>query len=162
MNLRTVGLHPDFPNKVWVIIEQPRHEPNRFAYDPLTGNFNRTIYKSLFFYRGFSGAYGWIAGTGMPPEPHFDVIVVTQHDLQPGNVLEASICGMFKRRDDDHKFVALDVESASNVSEPDLAALNPDTYAELMRLYPDVGEQEGRFGGQDARSFLLHNRPAHD
>ena len=50
---------------------------------------------------------------------------------------------MFKRRDADHMFVALDIESASIVSELDLAALNKDNYGELMRLYPEVGERKG-------------------
>ena len=102
MKLQYIGLHPEFPYTVWVIVEQPRHEPYRFVYDPQSGAFTRTTHKSLGYDRGFNGAYGWIAGTGMPPNPHFDVIVVTQQDLQPGAVLEAYICGMFKRRDGDH------------------------------------------------------------
>ena len=162
MNLKSLGLHPDFPTTVWIVIEQPRHEPIRYSYNPATESFTRTTYKSLSFDRGFSGAYGWIAGTGMPPEPHFDVIVVTQRDLQPGDLLEASVCGMFRRRDNDHKFVAVDTAIAPNMKEPDLAALDLVTYSELMRLYPDIGDQEGWFGGQAARDFLKHNRPVHD
>jgi inorganic pyrophosphatase len=162
MDINSIGKHTDFPNTVWAIIEQPQHEPNRIKYDSLTGNFNRTEYKSLAYERGFSGAYGWIAGTGLPPGPHFDVIVLTKQPHQPGDVLEASICGMFKRRDLDHKFVALDAEMAMSVTEADLGALDPESYAELMRLYPEVGEQEGWLGGREARSFLQHNLPTHD
>ena len=162
MNLKDIGLHPDFPNSVWAIVEQPRQERYRLAYDPQSGDFIRTTRKSLAYDRGFSGAYGWIAGTGMPPNPHFDVIVVTQRDCQPGDVLEAYICGMFKRRDGDHKFVAVDNEVASAMPNQDLAALDPKVYQELMRLYPDVSEAEGWFGSQVARSFLQNNHPTHD
>jgi inorganic pyrophosphatase len=159
MNLQAVGRHPDFPLTIWAIIEQPREEPNRLRYDPLTATFSRTNRKSIFHERGFSGAYGWIAGTGMPPGLHFDVIVVTRRDPQPGYVLEAYICGMFKRCDNDHKFVALDAALVANAPELELAALPPDDYNELLRLFPDVGPEEGWFGRQYACAFLTHNLP---
>lgn len=74
MDFRSVTLHPEHPQKVWVIVEQPRDEPDRFGYDPVSQSFYRTPYKSLLFARGFSGVYGWIGGSGIPPDLHYDVI----------------------------------------------------------------------------------------
>lgn len=162
MNINSIGLHPEFPEKVWVIVEQPRNEPYRFSYDPGSQTFTRTIYKSLVYDRGFSGVYGWIGGSGTPPAPHYDVMLVTQQNPRPGDVLLGFICGVFLRRDDDHKFVAIDTELRSTLAKVDLAALDEATYNELMRLYPEVREDEGWHGAEIAFSYLKNKKPIHD
>ena len=78
MSLESISLHRDFPELVWVIVEQPRDEPFRLEYDPVHNTFNQSQFKSLLYGRGFSGAYGWIGGLGTPPEPHCDVILTRQ------------------------------------------------------------------------------------
>lgn len=153
--------HPEFPEKVWVVIEQPSREPYRFYYDPVSDTFIRKTIKSLIFERGFSGAYGWIGGMGTPPAPHFDVLLITGKDPQPGDVLEGYICGVFFRADNDHKFVALDADLRYRVYKPDLDSMDPETHAQLMRLYPQIGENEGWFGAEVARDYLKKNQPAH-
>jgi inorganic pyrophosphatase len=160
--IKTISIHPDFPEKVWVIVEQPRNEPYRLSYDPISNAFTRTTCKSLLYERGFGGAYGWIGGMGAPPEPHYDVLLLTKQDPQPGDVLLGYVCGVFYRRDGDHKFVALDAELRSTVPRADLASLDKTTYDELMRLYPQVGENEGWHGAEEAFSFLKQNKPVHD
>lgn len=162
MDIRTIRLHAEFPEKTWVIVEQPRHVPYRFNYDPVTNTFTATSYKSLFYDRGFSGVYGWIGGLGAPPDPHFDVMVLTRQDLHPGDLLAAYICGVFFRGDGDHKFVAMDEEFRQKTPAADLAALDQATYAELRRLYPNVGENEGWFGAEIAQNHLKHHQPEHD
>ncbi len=74
IDFRVISLHPGFPAQVWVVVEQPAHEPYRLAYDPARRTFVRTAQRSLTHARGSSGAYGWIGGLGMPPGPHFDVL----------------------------------------------------------------------------------------
>ena len=160
--INALALHPDFPEKVWVVVEQPSQEPYRLKYDPVTGTFSRLTIISLTYERGFSGAYGWIGGLGIPPEPHFDVLLVTRQNPQPGDILEAYICGVFFRADNDHKFVALDPELKGSVVRADLDALDPETQAELKRLYPRIGENEGWFDAETACSFLRENQPVHD
>ena len=162
MNIKTLSLHPDFPEKVWVVIEQPRHEVYRLVYDSASGTFLRTTMKSLVHERGFSGAYGWLGGLGTPPKPHFDVLLITGKDPRPGDILEGCICGVFFREDGDHKFVALDTDLRATVAQADLEALDQKTYNELMRLYPRIGENEGWYGADTARLFLEQNQPAHD
>ena len=49
MDIQTVALHPNFPQQVWIVIEQPRHAPYRYNYDPVTNAFTKTAYKSLFY-----------------------------------------------------------------------------------------------------------------
>ena len=162
MDVKTISLHPDFPEKVWVIIEQPRHEPYRFSYDPIQNVFSRTTYKSLFYVRGFSGVYGWIGGTGTPPGLHYDVLLLTEQNPQPGNVLLGYLCGVFYRRDGDHKFVAMDADWRSKVAQADLTSLSKEAFDELMNLYPEVGENEGWYGAEEAFSHLKQNKPVHD
>jgi inorganic pyrophosphatase len=152
--------HPDFPYRVWVVIEQPRNEPKRFRFLPETREFVRTKVDSLVFRRGFSGAYGWISGTGMPPDPHFDVLVLTERDVAPGAVVEIAIAGMFFMGSGDHKFVGVDIESSA-FGKPDWPLLTPQIREELERTYPHVGEGEGWRGAAEARNHLLHCEPSH-
>ncbi len=119
MNLATVGLHPDFPEKVWVVVEQPKGEPHRLRYDRASGSFERTPHKSLTFERGFSGAYGWVGGLGTPPAPHLDVLLLTHQDRKVGDVLLGFVCGVFYRGDGDHKLVAPDAERRAAVARAD-------------------------------------------
>jgi hypothetical protein len=158
-NIKDLKLHPDFPEKVWVFIEQPCREPYRFYYDPVSNMFMRKTIKSLIFERGFSGAYGWIGGMGTPPAPHFDVLLITGQNPSPGEVLEGYICDVFFRADGDHKFVAIDSALRYRVYKADLDSIDRETHAELMRLYPRIGENEGWFGAEVARTFLKENKP---
>jgi inorganic pyrophosphatase len=160
--IETIQLHLEFPEKVWVIVEQPRDEPIRLAYDPATRTFQPTTYKSLMYHRGFRGAYGWIGGSGTPPGPHFDVMLLTDQNPRPGDVLEGYICGVFFRRDGDYKFVVLDVELRHTVSFPDLSALDEETYKNLTGIYPEIGEGEGWLGAAVAHEYLRKNQASHD
>ena len=162
MQIESIKLHPEFPEKVWVIVEQPRGEPIRLAYDPESHAFKPTEYKSLIYHRGFQGCYGWIGGSGIPPQPHFDVLFLTNCETSPGDVLEGYICGVFVRRDGDHKFVALDVDLRHTVSSPDLSAVDKAVYENLISVYPEVGEGEGWFGAEFAQEYLRNNRAFHD
>jgi hypothetical protein len=160
--INSLALHPEFPRKVWVVVEQPRNEPYRLAYNPASGTFSKTVYKSLLHARGFSGAYGWIGGTGTPPKFHYDVMLLTEQNPKPGDILEGYICGVFFRRDQDHKFVAMDEVFRNKVGEADLGALDKAIYDELVGLYPEVGENEGWHGAEVACSYLANNTPIHD
>lgn len=161
MDFSPVTLHPEFPQKVWVIVEQPRNEPDRFSYDPVSKSFYRTSYKSLGYARGFSGVYGWIGGSGIPPDPHHDVMLFTSQSPSFGDILVGHICGVFIRQDNDHKFVAVDDEIRNSMSAADLSCLRKDLYAELLRIYPKIDEGEGWHNVEIAFSHLL-NEPIHD
>jgi hypothetical protein len=159
MNINAVGLHTDYPEKVWVIVEQPRNEPYRFSYDPISQTFYPTARKSLGYERGGgSSVYGWIGGTGIPPQPHHDVILVTRGSPPCGTVLLGYICGVFLRHDNDHKFIAADDEIRRTMAKMDLESLGETVFQELRRLYPRVGEGEGWFGA-DVAYTCLRNKP---
>ena len=161
-DLCNVPRHPEYPRKVWIVIEQPCNERYRYQFDPETNTFERTAIRSLIYVRGFRGAYGWIGGTGTPPEPHFDVILITQLNLQPGDVVLGYVSGVFLRNDNDHKFVALDEIHKAEIAQVDIAALNIETYKELTALYPQINENEGWFGREIAFAHLTHHNPKHD
>lgn len=159
MDFRTAPLHPEFPHLVWVVVEQPAGEPCRLKYDPEQGVFLPTTRRSLFHARGFSGTYGWVGGLGMPPAPHQDVLLVTRRQTCPGEVLLGRTCGLFLRADGDHKLVALDEALVLAGTEPDLAALAPGDYQELIRLYQRLDPGEGWYGAAAARAFLERLHP---
>lgn len=161
MDYKSIKLHPDFPRKVWVIIEQPRDEAYRFVYDPATETFSRSSKKSLIYTRGFGGVYGWVSGTGIPPAPHHDVLLFTGQSPSCGDVLTGHICGVFLRKDNDHKFVAVDDEIRQGMKSADLEFLDEAHYNELIRLYPRIDEGEGWHGAEVAISHLL-KKPLHD
>jgi len=161
LDLNSISLHPAFPQKVWVIVEQPRNEPHRFSYDPASETFSHTSSKSLLYDRGFSGVYGWIGGSGIPPGPHHDVLLFTRQSPSVGSILVGHICGVFLRQDNDHKFVAIDDEIRDTMTTADLSSLDKVFYDELLRLYPRVDEGEGWYGAEVAFSYLLKS-PSHD
>ena len=161
MNLDSIRLHPEFPKKVWVIVEQPRNEIHRFNYDPVSNTFSRSSIKSLVYVRGFSGVYGWVGGSGLPPAPHHDILLFTKQYPSCGDIVLGHVCGVFLRQDNDNKFLAVDDEIRKSMSAPDLTFLEKTYYDELLRLYPKVGEGEGWHGTEVAISYLL-KKPLHD
>jgi inorganic pyrophosphatase len=162
MQINSIKLHPKFPEKVWIVVEQPRDEPVRLAYDPVSQTFKPTKYLSLFYERGFCGVYGWIGGTGNPPQPHFDIMLVTDRNPRAGDILEGYICGVFVRQDGDYKFVAIDVELRDKVSTVDIFALDKVTYENLIAVYPRVSEGEGWHGTEFAQDYLRKNKATHE
>ena len=74
-----------------------------------------------------------------------------------GEILVGHICGVFLRRDNDHKFVAADDEIRRNMKTADLLSLDKVFYEELIRIYPRVGEGEGWFGAEVAFSHLINS-----
>jgi hypothetical protein len=152
-------LHPEHPVKAWVVVEQPRGEPYRMKYDAASGEFVRTGQLTLGHVRGDGqSVYGWIGGTGIPPQPHFDVLLLTDQDPGLGDILAGVVCGMFQRADGDHKFVAVDEERAARMAQVDFFALREEEQAGLRALYPRVGANEGWFGAQTAREYLREKK----
>ncbi len=145
---------------VRIIVEQPRYERYRLRFDPESGTFVRTRHLALLFERGFMGCYGWIEGTGTPPEPHWDVFVCTDLDVLPGTHLDAALCGVFVRADGDHKFVALGPDLLAAGIQPELAALPDRRLANVHALYPAVGPDESWRGAAFAAD-LVRTTPTH-
>ena len=163
MDIHSITLHPEFPRVVWVVVEQPRGEPYRISYDPDSRTFIRSaITLSLSHKRGFdSGVYGWVGGSGLPPEPHHDVFLLTRQAPACGDVIPGYVCGVFLRRDNDHKFVAVDEELRRGMATADLMALDEVRYRDLLRQYPRIDAGEGWYGADVAASYLLQ-KPLRD
>lgn len=161
LDTSTLKLHANHPAWVWVVVEQPRGERFRVEFSPSTGIFSRSESLSLLCARGFTGLYGWIGGTGAPPGSHHDVMVLSQSDAQSGDILEARICGMFKRADGDNKFVAIGLDIPAQ-GEPDLFQLPKALQDEVYAVYLELGDGEAWLGGDAARTFLMSNAATHD
>ena len=159
-HLASLDRHPQFLDRVRIVIEQPWHEPRRITYDAERDAFVRTDARSLLHARDFTGAYGWIAGTGMPPGMHFDCLLLTARTPCPGDMLEGLVCGAFFRIDGDHKFVAVDPDAWDQTGPPDLSMLPPGRREELTGLYPRVEEGEGWVGRERAVGHLRSCAPS--
>ena len=158
MEIRAVEIHSDFPEKVWVIVEQPCDEEYRMAYDAKENKFVRTEYKSLLYERGFRGAYGWIGGLGMPPERHYDIFLITKKKHQVGDIVLGHICGIFFRNDGDHKLIALDEAWSRRVAQVDINVPDEESIKDLKNVYPQIGKNEGWYGVQEAHVYLERAR----
>jgi hypothetical protein len=161
VSINTIRLHPEFPYKVWVVVEQPRDDVYRFTYNPADETFSRSNIRSLMVTRGFRGVYGWVGGTGLPPAPHHDVLLVTGQSPSCGDILTGHIVGVFLRKDKDHKFVAVDDEIRQGMPDADLVFLDKAHYNELLNLYPRIDEGEGWYG-KDVAISHLQMMPLHD
>ena len=79
--------------------------------------FVRTALGSLTHARGF-GAYGCDRRDGDAARPAFRCMLVTPTAWEAGAVVAAHLCGVFYRRDGDHKLVALDDVLHQAVPDP--------------------------------------------
>ena len=133
-----------------MIVEQTRDHPMRMEYDPQTGEFHETEYRSLAAARGFTRPYGWIKESGTPPGPHWDCILLSDGDFALGDEVEIRVIGVFQRADGDHKFIV--VEHSREIS--DLSEITNGERDELNRLYPKICDGEGWFGAERAAALL--------
>lgn len=134
----------------YIIIEQTRDYIKRIAYDPVTSMFSELEYDCLSLKRGFTHPYGWLKGSGTPPEEHLDVFLLSHENYTLGDEVPIKIVGVFKRNDGDHKLVSISPERAEN----DFSQLPESEKNDLRNLYPRVDEGEGWFGAETAKDVI--------
>jgi len=130
----------------YAIVEQRRNDKYRNKYDPEKGKFEITQYKSLLFERNLAGIYGWLDGYGFPPNRHLYVIVITNNEYELGNKIEIKIIGIFLRKDNDSKLIAIE----SSRPENDLMEIPINEQQMIKALYPVIDDGEGWFGKEIA------------
>ncbi len=133
-----------------MVIEQVRGEVYRNRYNPVKKEFEQTGDRFLLTERGFDGYYGWIKESGTPPEEHLDILFISDKEYALGDVVSVKIVGIFKRDDEDHKIVGIEVSRTEN----DLFELSDATIESLKKLYPRVSETEGWFGRSRAEQLV--------
>lgn len=131
-------------------IEQTYAYPKRMKYIAKTDSFVAKDCDSLSYVRGVRQPYGWIVESGTPPQPHLDVIVMTDKEYPLGQLVCVRVIGVFCRNDGDHKLVA--VEEGRAVW--DFAQLTEGEKADLHRLYPREDVGEGWFGRARAEKII--------
>ena len=139
-----------------MVVEQTFRYPMRIIYHAESGTFTESDRRSLFHERHFTRPYGWIRESGTPPSPHWDCMLMTDREYDLGDVIAVRIIGLFRRRDGDHKYIAVEAEREIG----DYAELTAEEKAELSRLYPRVGEGEGWFGREEAEFCMEHDAKA--
>lgn len=136
--------------KFTAIIEQTDKYRKRIKYITETDSFVETEYDSLLYSRDFHYPYGWIKESGTPPQPHLDVIIMTDKDFKLGEEVEVNIIGVFMRDDNDCKLVAV----LSDRSIDDISMLTDAEKQDLLRLYSPRTENEGWFGKEKAEMVI--------
>lgn len=139
-----------------MIVEQTYEYPMRIIYNPETGRFMQSEYRSLLYERKFTKPYGWIKESGTPPQPHWDCILMTDNKYDLGDEVEVKVIGLFKRADLDHKYVV--VEKTREIA--DISELSKAEKEELSRLYPRIRDGEGWFGKDEAVYCMEHHQKA--
>ena len=130
----------------YAIVEQCRNDKYRNKYNPENGKFEITQYKSLLYERNLAGVYGWLDGYGYPPNRHLDVIVITNNKYELGERIEIKIIGIFLRKDNDSKLIA--IESSRNENE--ITEIPINELQMIKALYPIMDNGEGWFGKEIA------------
>lgn len=145
--------------KVRCIVEQPRNELYRIRYEPSTKAFIKTEFLSLMHARNFLGVYGWVADSGTPPDPHFDILIATNEDCASGEKINAYVCGMFLREDGDHKLLGLadDVIRTRGLTEICLSLLPDDLRSNFLGVYPHLNPGEVWLNAAEAIEFLRNH-----
>ncbi len=131
-------------------IEQTYAYPKRMKYITETDSFIEKDCDSLSYIRGVRQPYGWIKESGTPPEPHLDVIVMTDDGYELGDEVRVKIVGVFKRNDGDHKLVGVPESREAN----DFAELTESEISDMNRLYRKRHEGEGWFGRETAERII--------
>ncbi len=139
-----------------MIVEQTYKYPMRMQYDAQTNTFHERDRKSLAYERNFTKPYGWIKESGTPPLAHWDCILMTDKEYELGDEVEIKVIGVFKRSDQDHKYIVTEMDREIE----DFCELTEAEKEELNRLYPRIREGEGWFGKRDAEYCMKYHEKA--
>ncbi len=139
--------------KYTMVVEQTADYKNRVVYSPETNTFTESNWGSLYLSRGCTFPYGWIKESGTPPNHHLDVFLVTDKHYNLGDEIKIKLIGVFKRNDDDDKYVAVRYEQNTD----DFEQLSEKDKNMLKNVYPRIDDGEGWFGAEYANS--LYNNP---
>jgi inorganic pyrophosphatase len=132
-------------------IEQTPDSEFRTEYDPTTDEFRTTAYRCRSFEYGCEGYYGWLVDTGTPPEPHLDMLLLSDEKYNIGDIVMCKIIGYFRRNDADHKLLGIEPSSTIN----DISELQPEVLKSLQRLYSGKYEGEAWIGRKGAEQAYL-------
>lgn len=134
----------------YIIVEQTKDYRKRISYDHKSNTFSETEHDCIFLQRSFTHPYGWLKGSGTPPEEHLDVFLLSQEKCSLGDEIPVKIIGVFKRNDGDNKLIGISPERA----EMDFSHLPENEKNDLYKLYPQVREGEGWFGAEIAKDII--------
>ena len=132
------------------IIEQTGQYPKRMKYIAETDSFIEKDCMNLSYVRNVHQPYGWIKESGTPPEPHLDVLIMTDKHFELGDQTKVRIIGVFCRNDGDHKLVG--VLEGRNIY--DFSLLEGREKEDIHRLYPREDPGEGWFGKEKAEEII--------
>lgn len=145
--------HPGLPGLMWVVVQQPKAEPYRVAFDPQARAFHLTGEACHLHDHGFGGVYGWVGGLGEPPGEHLGAYVLTCADPRPGEVLEVSVHGMLRPAGGAPALLGIDAQHTPAHGAVDLGELPRSTRLLLERVGDD-GRAATWLPGEIARRAL--------
>ena len=149
-----IELHPDSPARAWVVVRQPKVEPDRMDFDPATRCFAPTGEPSLLHQRGFDGVAGWLVGLGEPPGEHLRALVLTTADPGPGVRLEVGVHGLVGDEKGRPAILGIDLRHIPCHGAVDLEALPRPLSWMLEALSQTAAPALDWRGGPAARAYL--------
>lgn len=135
------------------VIEQTYAYAKRMKYIAETNSFIEKKCDSLSYIRNVKQPYGWIKESGTPPNPHLDVIIMTDNIYELGDEIAVKVIGVFQRADGDNKLIAC----LSDREIDDFWQLSESEKEDLHRLYPNVRDGEGWFGKEIAEEIITEH-----
>lgn len=135
---------PDPPDVVYVIVEIPKGNRNKYEYHKTAGviKLDRVLYSSLHY----PGDYGLIPRTYYEDGDPLDVLVMINEPTFPGCVIEARPIGIFRMRDrnlPDDKILAVPSTDPLSQDYHDVSDIPQHFLSEVAHFFEVYKDLEG-------------------
>jgi inorganic pyrophosphatase len=140
-----IGIRPDYPDKIDVIIEIPRGSHSKFEYDENLGliRLDRVLHSSVVY----PTDYGFVPSTRSEDGDHVDVLLLTTDPLFPGCVVTARPIGVADMEDEagkDWKILAVAEKDPRFAGINDLKNVDKHTLDEIKNFFEVYKQLENK------------------
>lgn len=140
-----VSIGDNFPDKVMGIIEIPKNCRAKYELDKESGMLllDRVLYSSI----NYPANYGFIPQTYCDDDDPLDILVISQIDIVPMCLVEATVLGVMRMLDGgemDDKIIAVASNDISVNHMKDITDLPPHVIIELRSFFEDYKKLENK------------------
>ncbi|MFT4772112.1 MAG: inorganic pyrophosphatase [Cryomorphaceae bacterium] len=140
-----VSIGDNYPDKVMGIIEIPKNCRAKYELDKESGMLllDRVLYSSI----NYPANYGFIPQTYCDDDDPLDILVISQIDIVPMCLVEATVLGVMRMLDGgemDDKIIAVASNDISVNHMKDITDLPPHVIIELRSFFEDYKKLENK------------------
>jgi inorganic pyrophosphatase len=140
-----VSIGANYPDKVMGIIEIPKNCRAKYELDKESGMLllDRVLYSSI----NYPANYGFIPQTYCDDDDPLDILVISQIDIVPMCLVEATVLGVMRMLDGgemDDKIIAVASNDISVNHMKDITDLPPHVIIELRSFFEDYKKLENK------------------